>query len=128
MISSLMGTDTLELPNSNILFLEDVNEFMYKIDRMLVQLSRSKHLLGTKGIIFSDMRVRDPGIDNSLGFELLDLIKMHFNNFDGPIAMGVPCGHTQRQILLPLNQVMALSVDTEICSLDFNNASKMEAA
>lgn len=100
-ISSLLGTKYFELPDDNILFIEDVNEFVYKIDRMLVQLLLSGHLSKTKGILFADLKVKDVGNDNSLGIDLMDMIQHNFADFEGPIAYGLPCCHTEQQMTIP---------------------------
>jgi muramoyltetrapeptide carboxypeptidase len=80
-----------------ILFVEDVNEPPYKIDRMLTHLKGAGKLAGIKGIIFGQM----PGCDTEKGLlheVLLDVLK----EVEGPILLNFPSGHGPRNLTIPL--------------------------
>jgi muramoyltetrapeptide carboxypeptidase len=84
-----------------ILFLEDVDEKPYRIDRMLMQLRQSGALAGVRGIVFGDMRGCSPGLDAGYGLEevLLDAL----SGLDVPVALGLSSGHTASpNVTLPL--------------------------
>lgn len=121
-IGSLAGTNSLHVPQGAILVLEDVNEFMYALDRSLVHLQRAGIFDNASGILFADMRLKDgTSKDNSLGMLLEEVIENHFDAFDGPIAIGLPCGHTQKQLTLPLGSEAKVTVSAASLSLSFED-------
>ena len=78
-------------PEGSILFLEDVNERPYKLDRMLTQLRLSGLLSRARGIVFGEMR----GCDEPGGQPCArDVIAGVLSGFAGPIVYGFPSGHT----------------------------------
>ena len=78
-------------PEGCVLFLEDVNERPYKLDRMLTQLRLSGILGRARGIIFGEMR----GCDEPGGQPgARDVIASVLTGFAGPILFGFPSGHT----------------------------------
>jgi muramoyltetrapeptide carboxypeptidase len=78
-------------PAGCILFLEDVNERPYRIDRMLVQLRLAGVLGRARAIVFGEMR----GCDEPEGkLRIRDLLPELLEDFDGPILAGFPSGHT----------------------------------
>jgi len=84
-----------------ILFLEDVDEKPFRLDRMLMQLRHSGALEGVRGIVFGDMKGCSPPLDAGYGLEevLLDALA----GLDVPIALGLSSGHTTSpNVNLPL--------------------------
>ena len=80
-----------------ILFVEDVNEPPYKIDRMLTHLKGAGKLAGIKGVIFGQM----PGCDTENGL-LREVIVDALKDVDGPILFNFPSGHGPRNLTIPL--------------------------
>lgn len=105
LICSLMGTP-YEIDTSNkILFIEDVGEEPFRIDRMLTQLRLAGKLNSASGIIFGECQgCNSEGLnpshvwDYSLG-EVLDTI---LGNLNIPVFYGLAFGHTSDQVTLPL--------------------------
>jgi muramoyltetrapeptide carboxypeptidase len=92
---------------ATILFLEDVDEPPYRLDRMLFQLRASGALDGVRGIIFGEMKGCTPGPEADYGLEevLLDGLA----DLDVPVAFGLPSGHTSRpNVTLPLGAAATL--------------------
>jgi muramoyltetrapeptide carboxypeptidase len=84
-----------------ILFLEDVDERPYRIDRMLLQLRESGAFAGVKGVVFGDMKGCAPRIDEPYGLE--DVLLEALDGLDVPVALGLSSGHTASPaITLPL--------------------------
>jgi muramoyltetrapeptide carboxypeptidase len=75
-----------------LLFLEDVDEKPYRIDRLLMQLRQSGALEGVGGIVFGDMRGCSPALDAD--YTLEDVILEALDGLDVPIALGLSSGHT----------------------------------
>lgn len=84
-----------------ILFVEDVDEPPYRIDRMLRQLRDSGALAGVKGIVFGDMKGCSPRLDAD--YTLEDVVKEALEGLAVPVALGLSSGHsTGPNVTLPL--------------------------
>jgi muramoyltetrapeptide carboxypeptidase len=86
-----------------VLFLEDVNEPPYKIDRMLTHLKTAEKLTGVEGFIFGQM----PGCDTENGL-LTEVILDVLAESTGPILFGFPSGHGTRNLTIPLGVPVAI--------------------
>jgi muramoyltetrapeptide carboxypeptidase len=104
---AMLGTPYEPQTEGKLLFLEDVSAKPYQIDRMLWQLREAGKLEGVRGIVFGEMLdCVSPGAPP----ELLDeVILRAFEDFKGPIAIGLRCGHVSRQ-----NVTLTLGVDAEL--------------
>ncbi|OJU78775.1 MAG: LD-carboxypeptidase [Bacteroidetes bacterium 47-18] len=92
MLAHLTGSASALDTRGKILFIEDIGEHLYKVDRMLYTLKRSGQLAELKGLIcgnFSDME----DTVRPFGQELHDIISAHVADLDIPVAFEVPCGH-----------------------------------
>ena len=76
LMSALLGTPYLPKFDNAILFLEDVGEAIYRVDRMLTQLKLGGHLQTVSGIVFGHFTgvKPNPGLGN---FALMDILKQH---------------------------------------------------
>jgi muramoyltetrapeptide carboxypeptidase len=91
LLASFNTRFAFEPPGGSILFLEDVNERPYKLDRMLTQLRLSGVLGRAAGLVFGEMR----GCDEPGGQPCArDVIANVLSGFPGPIMYGFPSGHT----------------------------------
>jgi muramoyltetrapeptide carboxypeptidase len=92
---ALLGTPYEPQTEGKLLFIEDVHEKPYQIDRMLWQLSQAGKLEGVRGIVFGEMLdCVAPGASP----ELLDeVILRALDDFKGPIAIGLRSGHVSGQ-------------------------------
>ena len=96
-----LGTPYAFMPPSGaVLFLEDVNERPYKIDRMLTQLRLAGILARAGALVFGEM----PGCDEPDGqITARDAIAAATRDFPGPVLFGFPSGHTRGpMVTLPL--------------------------
>ncbi len=92
-----------------ILFIEDVGEYMYNIDRMLMQLKRNKKFNAIKGLIvggFTDMK----NTITPFGSTIYELIKMVVNEFDFPICFDFPVSHGEHNVALKYGTLCHLEV------------------
>jgi muramoyltetrapeptide carboxypeptidase len=108
--AGLVGTPYLPSLDGAILVLEDVNEAVYRIDRMLAQLRLSGALYGVQAIIFGECtncpEEGDDGarsLDDVLG-ELADRLRV-------PCLAGVPIGHVPEQWTVPLGRIGELDAE-----------------
>ena len=95
---------------SAILFLEDHNEDLSKIDRMLLHLKRTGTLDKISGLIFGQFeKLQDTG--RPFGFTLEELIAEHTENLDIPILMNAPFGHGDELFPLPVGKVAEITTN-----------------
>jgi muramoyltetrapeptide carboxypeptidase len=79
-------------PEGTILFLEDVDERPYRLDRALWQLRASGAFEGLRGVVFGDMKGCRPPAGSP--FTLDEVLAAAFAGLDVPIALGLSSGHT----------------------------------
>jgi len=91
-LTASLGTPyAFDPPDGCLLFIEDVNERPYRIDRMLTQLQQAGILRRAKGLVFGEMR----GCDEPAGTPTArDAIQSFTADFPGPVLFGFPSGHT----------------------------------
>jgi muramoyltetrapeptide carboxypeptidase len=102
LLAAACGTPwALEAHDDTILFLEDLDEPPYRIDRMLAQLRHAGALRGVRGIVFGDMKGCAGGME--LDYTLEDVIRDALAGLDVPVALGLSSGHTRSpNVTLPL--------------------------
>jgi len=110
MLASLVGTPYLPDMKGGILFLEDVNESPYRVERMLTQLLHAGVLARQKAIIFGQFT------DYSLaphdkGFKLQSVIDWLRTQVKARVIDGLPFGHVPTKVLLPVGAEVSLSVE-----------------
>jgi muramoyltetrapeptide carboxypeptidase len=114
LISTTMGTPYEIETSGRVVFLEDVDEEPYSIDRMLTQLRLAGKLTSAAGVIFGecqDCRPRDfkPSYESSLSVgEVVDEV---LGRLHAPVLSGLTIGHTDDQLTLPLGVMAELDAD-----------------
>ena len=99
---SLFHLLDIDIPEGSILFLEDINEELNQIDRMLCHMRRKGMFAKAGGLVcgaFTDMA--DTG-EKPYGFTLEDLIREHTDDYGFPIVMDAPFGHEGRLYTFPV--------------------------
>ena len=100
MVCASIGTPFEVDTKGTILFLEDIDERPYRIDRMLTYLKIAGKLEGVKGIIFGTMEKCHPLQDEP--YTLIDVLKDCLSDFEGPILFGFPSGHGDLNLAIPI--------------------------
>ena len=91
-LAASLGTPyAFDPPAGCVLFLEDVNERPYRLDRLLTQLQLAGILGRARALVFGEMRACDEA--NGRG-SALDVIRGLTTQCEGPIITGFPSGHT----------------------------------
>jgi muramoyltetrapeptide carboxypeptidase len=93
---SLLGTPYAPTLSDRILFLEDVNEEPYQLDRMLTQLRQTGQLARARGIVFGQMANCGNRRD------VLGVLAERTADLGIPVAFGLPSGHGQGKRTVPL--------------------------
>ena len=91
LVASLGTPWAFDPPAGSILFVEDVNERPYRLDRMLTQLIHGGILRRASALVFGEMRGCDEPGDEVTARDVLQRLT---RNFPGPIVVGFPSGHT----------------------------------
>jgi muramoyltetrapeptide carboxypeptidase len=108
-ISSLQGTKYEIETYGKILFLEDIDEFLYHTDRMIHQLKLSGKLDSLAGLIvgdFTDMKDNE----SPFGKSIHEIISDAVAEFDYPICFGFPAGHDKKNLALAFGRKWELEV------------------
>jgi muramoyltetrapeptide carboxypeptidase len=109
-IYSLTGTSSQIDTRGKILFLEDLDEYLYHVDRMMMNLKRSGLLSGLKGLMVGGMtEMKDNKIPFGLTAEeiILDAVK----EYDFPVCFNFPAGHILNNRTLQLGRTVQLEIN-----------------
>lgn len=101
LLAHVVGTDSDIKTKGRILFIEDVGEYIYSVDRMMYQLKRSGKLSKLAGLIvggFTDMK----DTDRPFGKEVYDLISDLVKEYDYPVCYGFPVSHSSENYALKI--------------------------
>ena len=114
-LTATLGTPFAFSPGKAILFLEDVGEAPYRIDRMLTQLKQAGIFEELAGVVLGEMngcqgKDEDPTL-------LLSVVSDIFADYSYPVAFGLPAGHGPKNFTLPLGT--RVRMDAERKTLEF---------
>ena len=113
MLYSMTGSDLSLHTKGKILFLEDLDEYLYHIDRMLMNLKRNGYFDHLAGLIVGGMTDMH---DNSVAFgkNAHEIIVDITSEFDFPICFNFPAGHLDDNRALIFGRSVTLSVDDSV--------------
>jgi muramoyltetrapeptide carboxypeptidase len=110
MVASLLGTPYMPRIKGGILFLEDVGEHPYRIERMLLQLLQSGVLASQKAILLGSFTAFKPQ-PNDRGYRLKTAIEYVAAQCGVPVLTGLPVGHVATIVTLPVGAKTRLMVE-----------------
>nr|WP_310557254.1 LD-carboxypeptidase [Flavobacterium sp.] len=111
---SLMGSPSAINCDDKILFMEDLDEYLYHIDRMMMNLRRNGCLESIKGIIVGSMtKMKDNDIP--WGKDALQIIEDVTKKYNIPVIYNFPAGHISDNRALIMGNKVSISVDS-VCS------------
>ena len=112
-LHTLSGTPTDLHTKGKILFLEDLDEYLYHIDRMMMNLKRSGKLKTLKGLIVGGMTDMK---DNTIPFgkSAEEIILEAVKEYDYPVCFGFPAGHIPENHPLVLGRKIKLTVGAKV--------------
>ncbi|PQJ11516.1 LD-carboxypeptidase [Flavipsychrobacter stenotrophus] len=106
----MIGTSSDVDTKGKILFLEDLGEHLYHIDRMLLQLKRAGKLDGLTGLVlggFTDLQDTERPFGQTIEEIIWDKVK----EYDYPVCFNFPCGHQDVNYTLALGMRHTLTVN-----------------
>jgi muramoyltetrapeptide carboxypeptidase len=108
-LCSLVGTPWLPAVKGGVLFLEDVNEHPYRIERQLTQLLHAGILAQQRLIVLGSFN-RFKTVPHDRGFRLQTVIDWLRSRTRTPVLTGLPFGHVPTKVLLPVGQTVEVLV------------------
>lgn len=117
LLAHLVGTDSDIKTRGKILFLEDVGEQLYNIDRMLHQLKRSGKLARLAGLIFGGF-TESKDTERPFGNSIHEILRDIVREFDYPVCYDFPVSHTDRNYALKIGVGYKLKVGKSKVTLE----------
>ncbi len=110
LVQALVGTPYFPSLDGAILFLEDVHEDVYRVDRMLAHLALAGKLTNLAGVMLGRFTELSQGGDGgALGLD--EVLATHLGPLGVPVAAGFPFGHIDDQWTLPVGVMAELDAD-----------------
>ncbi|RYH76400.1 LD-carboxypeptidase [Flavobacteriaceae bacterium 144Ye] len=118
MLHTMLGSETSIDTSGKILFIEEIGEYKYHIDRMLQSLKRAGYFDNCAGVIVGDMtKLRK---NTTLwGTSIEQLVLDALADYDFPIAFNMPAGHEDDNRAMFLGRTVQLTVGTEQSTVVF---------
>ena len=109
---SLIGSPSDLDTEKKILFLEDLDEYLYHIDRMMMNLKRNGKLSNLKGLIVGGMtKINDNTVP--FGKDAESIIMDAISEYNYPVCFGFPAGHIKDNRALKMGVIAELKVDKQ---------------
>ncbi|MBV7540941.1 LD-carboxypeptidase [Acidovorax sp. sic0104] len=109
-LATLVGTPYLPAIKGGVLFLEDVHEHPYRIERMLTQLLHAGVLAQQKAVVlgqFTNFKLAP----HDKGYKLQSVVDWLRSRIKAPVLTNLPFGHVETKVLLPVGATVSLSVE-----------------
>ena len=119
-ICSLNGTVLFPDLKNKILFLEDVDEYLYNIDRMMMNLSLSGVFNRVKALVVGNISVHAEEDDIPFGKSAYEIINEIADQYDIPVCFNFPAGHFSENRTLIFGRKITLRIREDGSSLVFN--------
>jgi muramoyltetrapeptide carboxypeptidase len=117
LLAHLIGTNSDLKTKGRILFLEDIGEYIYNIDRMMLQLKRSGKLKGLEGLIiggFTDIK----DTERPFGKTVYESIYEHVDEYKYPVCFEFPVSHGKENYALKVGMKYHLQVGERVILID----------
>lgn len=115
LLAALMGTPYEVETDGAILFLEEVREAIYRVDRMITQLSLGGKLARVAGVVFG--YCSDCPADHS-SFSLEEVLRDHFTRLGVPVFAGLAFGHIEQKLTLPIGLPATIDADAGTVTIE----------
>ena len=110
---SLLGSASAPDTSGKILFLEEVDEYLYHVDRMMISLKRAGKLKNLKGLIVGSMeRMNDNPVP--FGKTANQIITEAVEEYRFPVVYDFPAGHGANNLAMIFGRNVKLSVDNDV--------------
>jgi muramoyltetrapeptide carboxypeptidase len=110
LLSALAGTSFAPRFKNKIVFIEEIGEKPYRIDRMFTQLLQATDIKKANGIIFGIFHDCQPKMEEN-SFKLIETIQNFVDHIKIPAIYGFPIGHIPDMVTLPMDATAILDAD-----------------
>lgn len=111
LIDNLCGSISDVNTTDKILFIEDVGEYLYKLDGMLWNLKRSGKLARLKGLMIGNFRIKPDTPGEEFGKSLYEIVSEKVREYAYPVCFDFPVGHVKENYALKCGMLHELRVD-----------------
>lgn len=112
LLVNMIGTPSEINTKNKILFIEDIGEYIYSTDRMMIQLKRSGKLANLAGLVvgsFTDTKDTERPFGETVYHAIYDIVK----GYDYPMCFNFPVGHAKENYALKVGIVHQLNVSNK---------------
>lgn len=109
MVAHLAGTPHMPRVDDGILFLEDIGEHPYRLERMLYQLHHAGLLVRQRAVLLGDFSGYEL-VPNDNGYDAAAMVAHLRARLDVPLYTGFPFGHRSEKLTLPVGGRCAITV------------------
>jgi muramoyltetrapeptide carboxypeptidase len=121
MLVAVQGSNSALKTNGKILFIEDVSEYKYTIDRMMTNLKRSGMLSNLAGLVFGNFSATKTA-EEAYPMSIEQIIYEKVKDYNYPVAFHFPAGHQKENMALKLGAYYRLHISNSSCHLHETNA------
>ena len=118
LLTHLVGTPYMPDIDGGVLFIEDIGEAPYAIERMLLQLHHAGILQKQKALIMADFSDCEPEPDR-FPYSMEHVVETMRELLPIPVLTGLPFGHVAKKLTLPYGAVATLSISPGSFTLDY---------
>ena len=120
LLQSLLQSKSSIETTKKIIFIEEVGEYLYHIDRMLHSLKRADYFSKCSGLIvgdFTDIKINE----TKFGKNLYEIINEIAEEYNFPVIYGFPAGHGQKNLPLIFGRNVQITVSENKSEIRFSN-------
>ena len=119
LLHTMLGSNTSIDTTGKILFIEDIGEYKYHIDRMLQTLKRAGYFDNCSGVLVGDFTKMKKNNTALWGSSVEQLIVDALAEYDFPIAFNMPAGHEDDNRAMILGREIEMTVEKEKTDINF---------
>jgi muramoyltetrapeptide carboxypeptidase len=117
LLAHLLGTTSDIKTKNKILFLEDIGEYLYNVDRMMLQLKRAGKLNKLAGLVIGGF-TDNKDTERPFGKNVYEIIHDHVKDFKYPVCFGFPVSHEKENYALKVGVSYRLEVGNDKVTLE----------
>ena len=115
-VCAMIGTPYAAEVEGNLLFLEEVGEAPYRVDRMLTQMEQAGVLTQASGVVLGVFQ-KSEATDGEPSLTLAEVLEDHLSGLKVPAAYGFSFGHIAQQVTIPVGVRAALDTEARTITL-----------
>ena len=120
LLAHLIGSPSAVDMGGTLLFIEDIGEYLYNIDRMMIQLKRAGQLQKLAGLIVGRFTEIRDNTEPTFGKTAYEIIAEHVQAYDFPVCFDFPVGHVPDNRTLPVGMSATLEVSESSTRLRYH--------